>query len=89
MNPSNSNVPAYDLLLENSNEWLIMNAWKKKHPNNNLKDAEYLIALAQYYPYGPNYYVFGGLFKIERIIPEVFDQIGYKLELQDDYKTIH
>lgn len=85
MNPSDPNISAFELLMEDDQEWINMNAWKTKQPNNNLNSADYLISMAQYYPYGPNYYVFGGLFKVEKIIPEVFDDIGYKLTLQSDF----
>lgn len=86
MNPSDPNISAFELLMEDDQEWINMNAWKTIQSNNNLNRADYLIAMAQYYPYGPNYYVFGGLFKVEKIIPEVFDDIGYKLILQPDYQ---
>jgi len=86
MNPSDANRPAWDLLLNDDPEWLTMNRWKKKQPNHNLNKADYLIALAQYYPYGPQYFIFGGMFKVEKIVPEVFDAPGYKLELMDNYK---
>lgn len=46
-----------------------MNQWKTNHPNHNLNYAEYLIALAQYYSYGPQYHVFGGLYKVEIVKP--------------------
>ena len=41
---------------------------------------------AQYYPYGPNYFIFGGLYKIEKITPEVWKTVGYKLTLLDKFK---
>ena len=62
-----------------------MNCWKSKQANNNYSDAEYVLSFAQYYPYGSNYYMFGGLYKIEKILPEVYDQIGYKLTLQEEF----
>jgi len=86
MNPSDSSVRSLDLLLDNDPEWNTMNAWKTKQPNNNLNHADYLIALAQYYPYGAEYFMFGGLFKVEKIEPEVFNAIGYKLTLMDEYQ---
>jgi len=86
MNAGDTNKRAWDLLLEDDFEWINMNAWKTKQPNNNLNKADYLIALAQYYPYGPEYFVFGGLFRVEKIEPEVFDAKGYKLILMDDYQ---
>lgn len=85
MNPSDPKIKALDLLLDNELEWIEMNSWKTKQPNNNLNNADYLIAMAQYYPYGPEYFIFGGLYKVEKIIPEVFDEIGYKLTLKEAY----
>ena len=86
MNPSDSSIRALDLLLDDDPEWIKMNSWKTKQPNNNLNAADYLIALAQYYPYGPEYFMFGGLFQVEKIEPELFDDVGYRLILMDDYQ---
>ncbi|HKL79543.1 MAG TPA: GIY-YIG nuclease family protein [Mobilitalea sp.] len=86
MNAGDVNKRAWDLLLEDEQEWLNMNRWKTKQPNNNLNYAEYLIALAQYYPYGPQYFIFGGLFKVEKMMPEIYDALGYNLTLMEDYK---
>lgn len=87
MNAGNAEIKAWDLLFkEDETEWEQINAWKTKHPNNNLNHADYLLAFAQYYPYGPEYFIFGGLYKIKKIEPEVFDEVGYELTLMDDYK---
>lgn len=86
MNAGNPDMRAWDLLLEDSPEWKNMNAYKSRQPSNNLGNAQYLIAFAQYYPYGPNYYIFGGIYKIEKIIPELFNTVGYNLVLTDFYK---
>lgn len=87
MNAGNVEIKAWDLLFkEDETEWEQINAWKTKHPNNNLNYADYLLAFAQYYPYGPEYFIFGGLYKIKKIEPEVFDEVGYELTLMDDYK---
>lgn len=87
MNAGNVEIRAWDLLFkEDETEWEQINAWKTKHPNNNLNHADYLLAFAQYYPYGPEYFIFGGLYKIKKIGPEVFDEVGYELTLMDDYK---
>lgn len=86
MNASDITKKAWDFLLEDDPEWIIMNGWKTKQPNNNLNHADYLIALAQYYPYGPEYFVFGGLYKVEKKLPEVFNAVGYELTLLDDYQ---
>lgn len=86
MNPADPNLKAWDLLLEDDPEWLIMNSWKTKQPNNNLNHAEYLIAMAQYYPYGPEYFAFGGLYRVEKKLPEVFNDVGYELTLMKEYQ---
>ncbi|GAA3714985.1 GIY-YIG nuclease family protein [Salinicoccus jeotgali] len=86
MNPADPTLKAWDLLLEDDPEWLIMNSWKTKQSNNNLNHAEYLITMAQYYPYGPEYFAFGGLYKVEKKLPEVFNDIGYELTLMKDYQ---
>lgn len=86
MNAGDCKKPAWDLLLEDSTEWISMNGWKTKHPNNNLNYSEYLIAFAQYYPYGPEYFIFGGMYKVEKMQPEVFNGPGYILTLMDDYQ---
>ncbi len=60
MNPSNPEVKAWDLLLGDDSAWTEMNAYKsKKNINNNMGTSDYLLAFAQYYPYGPEYFIFG------------------------------
>lgn len=88
MNGGDRNLPAWDFLIqgEENEDWIQMNAWKTKQANGNLNKADYLIAFAQYYPYGPEFYIFGGVYKVEKIIPEVFNQAGYKLTLLPDFK---
>lgn len=77
--------PAWDYLLKDDPNWIHMNAHKTKQSNNNLNHADYLLAFAQYYPYGANYYIFGGMYKVEKIVPEVFNTTGYKLSLMDNF----
>ena len=89
MNAGNVDYPAWDYLRDDAIEWNNMNAHKTIQANNNLNRADYLLAFAQYYPYGCDYYIFGGMYKVEKIIPEVFDMVGYKLTLMpnfDDYR---
>lgn len=86
MNAGDENKKAFDLLCNNYEEWIRMNSWKSKQANNNYVDAEYVLSFAQYYLYGVEYFVFGGLYKIEKKIPEVFDDVGYDLTLQEDYE---
>ena len=87
MNDGNPINKAWDYLIhgEEDPKWISMNAFKTKQPNNNLNRADYLLAFAQYYPYGPNYYIFGGMYKVEKIVPEVYDTTGYKLMLLPNF----
>ncbi len=92
MNEGNVSVAAWDLLKEEEGseahqKWLNMNAHKTKQANNNLNHAKYLLAFAQYYPLGPQYYIFGGLYKVEKKAPEVFNAVGYNLSLCDEFKA--
>ncbi len=86
MNAGDVNKRALDLLLSNDEEWMSMNGWKTKHPNNNYGNAKYVLSFAQYYPYGSKYFLFDGLYKIKKIQPEVFDGVGYNLEKVDEYE---
>ena len=86
MHAGDREILAWDLLLEDNPRWIDMNRWKNQSKSNNLEHADYLIALAQYYPYGSQYFIFGGLFRVKKIIPEVFDGCAYELTLMDDYK---
>ena len=85
VNAGNTALRAWDYLLDDTPEWIAMNAHKRKQANNYLNHADYLLAFAQYYPYGPQYYIFGGMYRVEKILPEVFDAVGYKLTLLPDY----
>jgi hypothetical protein len=71
---------AWDLLMaEDPEEWLNMNRWREDHPSNNMGEAKYVLTFAQYYPYGPQYFVFGGFFRVEPVEPKVVGGLGYKL----------
>lgn len=86
MNAGDAKFPAWDCLLrdEEDSDWIDMNAYKTNQANSNLNNADHLLAFAQYYPYGPEYYIFGGMYKVEKIMPEVFDTKGYELTLLPD-----
>lgn len=94
-NMNDGNSPAWDLLREEEGseeyeKWISMNAWKslKGQANNNLNNAKYLLAFAQYYPLGTEYFIFGGMYKVEQLDTSKATEncIGYKLTLMDDYK---
>jgi hypothetical protein len=86
MNPSNSEVRAWDLLLNDDPDWIIMNGWRANNINSNLNHADYLIALAQYYPYGSTFFMFCGMYKVKRKEPDIIDGVGYELTLMDEYQ---
>ena len=85
MNAGNTDYPAWDYLYADDPEWLNMNSWRTEQNNNNYGNAEYVLSFAQYYIYGTEFYVFGGMYRIETIKPSVYDGVGYKLTLMDDY----
>ena len=90
MNANNKAEQAWDFLKEDDDtpeyqRWLDMNAHKTEDRNNNFSSAKYVLAFAQYYPLGNNYYVFGGMYEIENL-PTVINGIGYKLTLLDNFK---
>lgn len=77
---------AWDLLLaEDPEEWLDLTRHRELHQNNNMGSAKYVLAFAQYYPYGPQYFIFGGLFRVRPVVPELIGGKGYQLELLDQY----
>lgn len=70
---------AWDLLLDDHEEWLNMSRWRTRQTNNNMGDARYLLAFAQYYPYGPQYFIFGGFYEVTPKVPEQIDAYGYEV----------
>lgn len=88
MNDADPNKKAWDYLVNGPDDsnWIRINAHRKeKNVSNNLDKAEYLLAFAQYYPYGPRYYIFGGYYKVVKLSPKEKDGTGYKLELQEKF----
>lgn len=62
-----------------------MTRHREAHQNNNMGDAEYVLAFAQYYPYGPEYFIFGGFFRVTPVEPAIIGGPGYDLELLDEF----
>lgn len=72
---------AWDLLqADDPDEWLNMTRYRALQQNNNMGNAQYVLAFAQYYPYGPEYFIFGGFFRVNPVTPEVINGYGYELE---------
>lgn len=77
---------AWDLLLaEDPDEWLNMTRHREVHQNNNMGDAEYVLTFAQYYPHGPQYFIFGGFFRVSPVVPILIGGSGYELEPLEQY----
>jgi hypothetical protein len=76
---------AWDLLLDDHEEWLNMSRWRTRQTNNNMGGSRYLLAFAQYYPYGPQYFIFGGFFAVRPVIPEAVNAYGYELTPLDQH----
>ncbi|WP_217181069.1 GIY-YIG nuclease family protein [Streptomyces sp. AC495_CC817] len=70
---------AWDFLMDDHEHWLRLNQWRTKQTNNNMGGARHLLAFAQYYPYGPQYFIFGGAFEVREVTPARFDDLGYEL----------
>jgi hypothetical protein len=70
---------AWDLLMDDHEEWLNMGRWRTKQTNNNMGNSHVLLSFAQYYPYGPQYFIFGGAFEVHTIKPDLIDDYGYRL----------
>lgn len=83
MRAGNGGGEAWDLLVDDDPEWLNMSRWRAVTANDNMGAAQYLLAWAQYYPYGPNYFIFGGFFRVTPVMPSVIDGFGYDLKLQE------
>jgi hypothetical protein len=47
--------------------------------NNNLDEADFVLAFAQYPLYGPNFFIFGGLFETKLAVPKIDKGSGYIL----------
>lgn len=74
-------VPAWELLQSEDQEpWLNMTRYRAEgNSNNNLDEADFVLAFAQYPLYGPNFFIFGGLFETRLVIPKINKGSGYVL----------
>lgn len=85
-NEGDVNRLAYDMLLDEPDTWMRMNEWRENNNNHNLDSAKYLLGLAQYYPYGKEYYIFGGLYKVDENHSNSYSCQGYNLEKITEYE---
>lgn len=76
--------PAWDELLDDGDKWISMNAWGKN--SSDRINGIYLLTFAQYYPYGKEYYVFGGMYTVTQNENAGSDSPDYQLGLMDDSK---
>ena len=90
MNAGNRNLPAWEFLLNDDPRWIEMNAHRRitRNPSNNLDKAQYLLAFAQYTDYGPDYFIFGGMYEVKIKQPQVNNGVGYSLTLMNDYRDL-
>lgn len=74
-------VPAWELLQSEDQEpWLNMTRYRAEgNSNNNLDGADFVLAFAQYPLYGPNFFIFGGLFETRLVVPKINKGSGYML----------
>ena len=70
---------AWDLLMDDQEEWLNMSRYRTMQPSNNMGSSRHLLSFAQYYPHGPQYFIFGGFFDVRPAVPEVLNDYGYEL----------
>lgn len=78
--------PAYDMLMEDEETWIRMNSWRNNNNNHNLDKSKYIIGMAQYYPYGNNFYIFGGLYEIDENHSKKYNVQGYTLRKVKEYE---
>lgn len=79
---------AWDFLRDDHERWVNFGRWRTKQTNNNMGGARHLLSFAQYYPYGPQYFIFGGAHEVTEIKPDRFDGYGYDvspLPLHEDF----
>ena len=77
----------YDCLIEDTEDWKFLNNFRNETGNSSrLDNYEYLISFAQYNIYGRNFFVFGGIYKIEIAEPKYQGVGGYNIILLDEYK---
>ena len=72
----------YDCLMEDSKDWQNLNNYRnEKGKSSRLDEYDYLVSFAQYNIYGRNFFVFGGIYKVEIAKPKHYKIGGYNISL--------
>ena len=75
----------YDCLIEDAEDWQNRN---EKGKSSRLDGYDYLVSFAQYNIYGRNFFVFGGVYKVEIAKPKHYEIGGYNISLLDNKNSI-
>ena len=79
----------YDCLIEDAEDWQNLNNYRnEKGKSSRLDGYDYLVSFAQYNIYGRNFFVFGGVYKVEIAKPEHYEIGGYNIFLLDNKDPI-
>ena len=79
----------YDCLIEDAEDWQNLNNYRnEKGKSSRLDGYDYLVSFAQYNIYGRNFFVFGGVYKVEIAKPEHYEIGGYNISLLDNKDPI-
>lgn len=79
----------YDCLMEDSKDWQNLNNYRnEKGKSSRLDGYDYLVSFVQYNIYGRNFFVFGGIYKVEIAKPEHYEIGGYNISLLDNKDPI-
>ena len=83
------NKSPYDCLIEDAEDWQNLNNYRnEKGKSSRLDGYDYLVSFAQYNIYGRNFFVFGGVYKVEIAKPEHYEIGGYNIFLLDNKDPI-
>ena len=83
------NKSPYDCLKEDAEDWQNLNNYRnEKGKSSRLDGYDYLVSFAQYNIYGRNFFVFGGVYKVEIAKPEHYEIGGYNISLLDNKDPI-
>lgn len=83
------NKSPYDCLIEDAEDWQNLNNYRnEKGKSSRLDGYDFLVSFAQYNIYGRNFFLFGGIYKVEIAKPEHYEIGGYNISLLDNKESI-